>query len=52
MTRAVLDVRDTVVSNANSVPEFKEPAAKGQPLGEKFITKHNENRKEMIFREL
>lgn len=45
MTSAVLDMGETVVSHADSVSEFKEPAAMEKPLGKKSGTRHDENYK-------
>jgi len=45
VTSAVLDMGETVVSHADSVSEFKEPAAMEKPLGKKSGTRHDENYK-------
>ena len=43
--KALWGVGDAVVSNADSVPGLMKLSAQDQPLGNKLVTKHNENYK-------
>lgn len=43
VTSIILDVGNTVASITNSILELKRPTSMEQPLGEKLITKHDEN---------